>query len=478
MKIKSFFAIAAFFFFQPCVAQNIRNCKSFNIPVSDSNGLPKIEQRFNTDADEGDADNRSNTQAFKRSNGEYIITFLDHYNIKTAVFRWCPTGNCTTTATSPTITTSAITAITTTTATSGGNVTADGGASVTARGVCWSTTINPTTSLTTKTVNGSGTGSFTSAITGLTPGTIYHVRAYATNSVGTSYGSDLTFTTNTSGGTGSLTGSVIASTASVTLSSVGTTDWKHFRSNVRKSSGSNIISNPTVIGGTAINYTDDARAMSWTGGSPTASGTNVTTGKYNTGANNGFSFTVPAGNGTNTLYVYVGGWNTGGKLTAHLSNSAAADYVNTRAVNASDYDLVYTITYNAAQAGQTLTVSWVINTDGGGGGTLNLQAAALAGNASRVAQSASAAIATTLNNAIEIYPNPAVNYTIINFKSNGKGETVSVEVTDLSGKRVFSSRKLSNVSTFKLNTTGYAKGAYMVIVIHRKEKTTQKLIIE
>jgi predicted RecA/RadA family phage recombinase len=90
--------------------------------------------------------------------------------------------------------TAAVIDITTTTATSGGTVGADGGASVTARGVCWSTTTNPTT-LDSKTVDGTGTGIFTSAITGLTSGTTYYVRSYATNSIGTTYGPEVSFTT-------------------------------------------------------------------------------------------------------------------------------------------------------------------------------------------------------------------------------------------------------------------------------------------
>ncbi len=92
----------------------------------------------------------------------------------------------------PTVTTQAVTGITETSATSGGNVTSDGGTTVTARGVCWSTSANPTTA-NSKTVDGSGTGSFTSTITGVSPGTSYHVRAYATSSTGTGYGSDIPF---------------------------------------------------------------------------------------------------------------------------------------------------------------------------------------------------------------------------------------------------------------------------------------------
>jgi sugar lactone lactonase YvrE len=94
----------------------------------------------------------------------------------------------------PTVTTAAAGAITQTTATGGGNVTADGGATVTVRGVCWSTSANPATAGTCAS-GGAGTGSFTAPITGLTTNTLYHVRAFATNSIGTAYGSDLTFNT-------------------------------------------------------------------------------------------------------------------------------------------------------------------------------------------------------------------------------------------------------------------------------------------
>lgn len=95
----------------------------------------------------------------------------------------------------PTVTTSPVTDITTTSATCGGNVTDDGGAEVTARGVCWSTSQNPTVS-DSHTEDGTGTGTFTSAITGLTPNTTYYVRAYATNEAGTVYGEEVSFTTS------------------------------------------------------------------------------------------------------------------------------------------------------------------------------------------------------------------------------------------------------------------------------------------
>lgn len=97
--------------------------------------------------------------------------------------------------TAPIVSTKTTSSITTNGAVSGGNITSNGGASITARGVCWSTSVNPTIALATKTNDGNGIGLYTSTLTGLTANTSYHVRAYATNSVGTSYGGDSSFTT-------------------------------------------------------------------------------------------------------------------------------------------------------------------------------------------------------------------------------------------------------------------------------------------
>jgi plastocyanin len=94
-----------------------------------------------------------------------------------------------------TLTTTSATNLTSTTATSGGNISSDGNASLTARGVCWKTSSNPTVS-DSKTSDGTNTGQFISNITGLTASTTYFVRAYATNSAGTAYGNEITFTTN------------------------------------------------------------------------------------------------------------------------------------------------------------------------------------------------------------------------------------------------------------------------------------------
>jgi len=94
----------------------------------------------------------------------------------------------------PVLSTAPVSKITATTAKSGGNVTSDGGSQITARGICWSVSDNPVVS-DNKAAESSGPGSFTCDLSHLSPGTKYYIRAYATNSTGTSYGSSVSFTT-------------------------------------------------------------------------------------------------------------------------------------------------------------------------------------------------------------------------------------------------------------------------------------------
>jgi uncharacterized protein (TIGR02145 family) len=94
----------------------------------------------------------------------------------------------------PALSTSQINNITTTSAVGGGIITSEGSGAVLNRGVCWSTGTNPTIE-DAKTTDGPGTGSFTSNISGLNEGSVYYVRAYATNNAGTGYGSMVTFST-------------------------------------------------------------------------------------------------------------------------------------------------------------------------------------------------------------------------------------------------------------------------------------------
>lgn len=94
----------------------------------------------------------------------------------------------------PELSTAIISGITSTSAASGGNITSNGGTPVTARGVCWNTSTIPTIDHF-KTSDGTGDGYFASNITGLNPGTMYYVRAYAVNAHGISYGRQVIFST-------------------------------------------------------------------------------------------------------------------------------------------------------------------------------------------------------------------------------------------------------------------------------------------
>ena len=191
-----------------------------------------------------------------------------------------------TTLAAPTLAaTTTASSITSTTASSGGNVTSDGGATVTARGVCWSTSPNPTTA-NSKTTNGTGIGSFTSSITGLTAGTLYYIRAYATNSVGTTYGTQISFTT--------------LSLASLTTASITN------KAETSATGGGNISSN----GGATVT----ARGVCWsTSQNPTTANSKTTDG---TGTGS-FTSSITGLTGGTTYYV-----------RAYATNSVGTAYGN------------------------------------------------------------------------------------------------------------------------------------------------------
>lgn len=97
--------------------------------------------------------------------------------------------------TPPEISTTSVTNITTTTASSGGSITNEGRVTITAKGIVWSTSPNPTIAVATKTIETTNDPQFTSLLTGLSPETTYHVKAYATSNIGTMYGDEQVFTT-------------------------------------------------------------------------------------------------------------------------------------------------------------------------------------------------------------------------------------------------------------------------------------------
>lgn len=192
----------------------------------------------------------------------------------------------TTTATAmATLSTSAVTEITTSGAKTGGNITDDGQLEVSARGVAWGIAPNPTVEGT-HTTDGTGKGEFASTLTGLTDGTKYYVRAYATNSKGTAYGNEVSFTT-----------------AAATLATVTTTAVSNLTS-VSGVSGGNV----TNDGGSPVT----ARGIAWgTSANPTVAGSHTTNG---TGAG---AFTSNLTGLTNGTVYYVRSYATNKAGTAY-----------------------------------------------------------------------------------------------------------------------------------------------------------------
>ncbi len=282
----------------------------------------------------------------------------------------------------PILTTTVITEITQTTAKSGGNITSDGDKTVTARGVCWSTGQTPTIS-DNKTTDGTGAGNFTSSISGLSANTIYYVRAYATNSNGTSYGTAKSFTTQ-EGSTGNTFTDPRDGKVYKTVT-IGTQVWmaenlRYLPSVVGPGTGSNTTAYYYVYGydGTDVtaakatsNYATYGALYNWTAAQtscPTGwhlpsdaewieltdylGGTNNAGGKLkeigtthwgspNTGATNETGFTaLPGGNRTNNgTFIFIGG--SGAWWSASESSAARAWYRGM----ASNYSGVYRYGY-------------------------------------------------------------------------------------------------------------------------------------
>lgn len=237
----------------------------------------------------------------------------------------------------PTVTTSSVSSILAVTASGGGNVTSDGAGTVTARGVCWSTTSSPTVAGST-TTDGSGTGYFSSSLTGLSPSTTYYVRAYATNAAGTSYGNEVSFTTITYP---SLTTTAASSITQTTASS-----------------GGNITSN----GGSAVL----SRGVCWsTSASPTLANSYTVDGS----GNGSYSSSLTGLSAGTTYYV-----------RAYATSSAGTSYGNQISFTTSSVTLptvTTTTPYNIAST-QVYTGG---NVTSDGGGTVTARGACISTSA-------------------------------------------------------------------------------------------------
>ena len=163
---------------------------------------------------------------------------------------------------------------------------------------------------------------------------------------------------------GMLSGSLTsASSGTIDLTSIGSSDWVQWPTGARKATGNGKISNYALVGASSAGtYGSDRRAMRWTDGSPIASGSSNEGATAGGGLGKGFQLTVPADTTTRTLVIYVGTANATGKLTASLSDRSAPDYANAATTRITkSWDGYYTLTYRAASAGQTLTVQWTVN---------------------------------------------------------------------------------------------------------------------
>jgi len=114
---------------------------------------------------------------------------------------------------------------------------------------------------------------------------------------------------------GSLSGQLSTPGGPYNLTSLGTSDWIHWgRGGVygnvdRKKTGGSQISGVSIIGSGAKlgARTSATRTISWTDGSPTASDSADHGSIWDNGSvGSGFSFTVPAGTASRTLYLYLG----------------------------------------------------------------------------------------------------------------------------------------------------------------------------
>jgi hypothetical protein len=230
------------------------------------------------------------------------------------------------------ITTNDLTFITQTSSIGGGSITDDGGSAITSRGACWSNTTSNPTITNTKTIDGSGIGTFTSSLIGLTTGTTYYVRTYATNSKGTAYGPVKSFTTVAATIPTGLTTSALTSITQTTATSGGS---------ITSDGGSTITS----------------RGVCWSSSSTNPTITDYYSSKTNDGSGVGAFASSLTGLTANTTYY----------VRAYATNSAGTAYGAVRSFTTSAVTIPTGITTSAISfiSQTTATSGGSVTNDGG-----------------------------------------------------------------------------------------------------------------
>jgi len=182
---------------------------------------------------------------------------------------------------------------------------------------------------------------------------------------------------------GALSGKVVVSAGSVNLTTVGYTDWIQWGLNAaadvnRKIAVAPQISDLIPVNGTSRNRGTNAKTVySWTDGDPTVSVVNTKAGIRAYQAGKGFEITVPADTTYKILKLYVGAKTVEGLLEATLSDSSAAPYSKTISQLSGTTSRVITLGFQAASAGQTVTVRFTLANKPGSTGWISIESAAL-----------------------------------------------------------------------------------------------------